>query len=79
MSDERKQAALDALTMLATQRDELEREITAAVAHALNMGATWTQIETATGLQRGTGQRRYLRLLIEERRFRVRGDDEKPD
>lgn len=76
MSDQRRQAALDDLTMLAQQRDELDREILHAVAHALNSGATWTQIEKAAKLQRGTGQRLYGRQLVEERRFRVREADD---
>ncbi|BCB82968.1 hypothetical protein [Phytohabitans suffuscus] len=74
MTDERRQAALDSLAMLAQQREEIEAEITAAVAHALNMRATWAQVERAARLQRGTGQRRYGPLLVEERRFRVRGE-----
>lgn len=76
MSDQRRQAALDDLAMLAQQRVELEREILLAVAHALNAGATWTQIEKAARLQRGSGQRQYGRHLVEERRFRVRDADE---
>jgi hypothetical protein len=77
VSDQRRQAALDDLAMLARQRDELEQEILRAVAHALNSGATWTQIEKAAKLQRGSGQRQYGRHLVEERRFRVRetGDE----
>jgi hypothetical protein len=63
--------------MLARQRDEVEQEILRAVAHALNSGATWTQVEKAPKLQRSTGQRLYGRHLIEERRFRLHdsGDD----
>jgi hypothetical protein len=77
VSDQRRQVALDDLTMLARQREELEQEILRAVAHALNSGATWTQIEKAANLQRGTGQRQYGRHLVEERRYRVReaGDE----
>jgi hypothetical protein len=77
VSDQRRQAALDDLAMLARQRDELEQEILRAVAHALNSGATWTQIEKAAKLQRGSGQRQDGRHLLEERRFRVRetGDE----
>lgn len=76
MSDERKQGALESLRMLAGQRDEIEAEIAKSVAHALNMGANWTQIEAALGLQRGTAQRRYGQLLIEERRWRLRDADD---
>lgn len=77
MSDQRRQAALDDLAMLARHRDELEQEILRAVAHALNTGATWNQIEKAAKLQRGTGQRQYGRHLVEERRYRLReaGDE----
>ncbi|BCB82370.1 hypothetical protein GCM10022251_47910 [Phytohabitans flavus] len=77
MSDQRKQVALDDLATLVGQRDELEQEILRAVAHALNTGATWSQVEKAAKLQRGTGQRHYGRHLVEERRYRVRetGDE----
>ena len=63
--------------MLARQRDEIEQELLRAVAYALNSGATWSQVEKAAKLQRGTGQRLYGRHLVEERRFRVRdsGDE----
>jgi hypothetical protein len=78
VSDQRRQAALDDLGMLARQRDELEQEILRAVAHALNTGATWSQVEKAARLQRGAGQRTYGRHLVEERRFRVREAHDEP-
>jgi hypothetical protein len=77
VSDERKRSALDDLAMLAQQRDEIESEIAKGVAHALNERAKWSEIEKALGLQRGTAQRRYGQLLIEERRWRLRDADDR--
>jgi hypothetical protein len=75
MADERRQVALGDLAMLADQREELESEILKAIAHALTMGATWSQVEKAAKLPRGTAQRRYGAYIVEERRFRVRDSD----
>jgi hypothetical protein len=63
--------------MLARQRDEVERETTAAVAYTLNDDTTWREIDEALGLPKVTAQRRYGPLLVAERRWRVR-DEEGP-